>query len=162
MFTVSLSILSFRYYKAVWRIQHLATSEGYFKSVRTEMNSLIGKLVDFDPAVETSWEQYAERLQHFFDANEIQDSSHKRSILLSVLMPKNYKLLHSLLSPEQPKDKLFVHIVEVLQKHHTSSPSEIVQRFKFHSRSKKEGESIASYVAELRSLAGHCNFRDTL
>ena len=47
------------------------------------MNSLIGKLVDFDPAVET-WEQYAERLQHFFDANEIQDDSRKRSILLSV------------------------------------------------------------------------------
>ena len=65
VFTVSLSILSFRYYKAVWRTQHLATSEGYFKS---EMNSLIGKLVDFDLAIET-WEQYAKRLQHFFDAN---------------------------------------------------------------------------------------------
>ena len=49
VFTLSLSILSFRYYKAVWRTQHLATSEGYFKS---EMNSLIGKLVDFDLAVE--------------------------------------------------------------------------------------------------------------
>ena len=45
------------------------------------MNSLIGKLVDFDPAVET-WEQYAERLQHFFDANEIQDDSRKRSIFI--------------------------------------------------------------------------------
>ena len=152
--------LSFRYYKAIWRA-HLVTSEGYFKSVRIEMNSLIGKLVDFDPAVET-WEQYAERLQHFFDANEIQDDSRKRSILLSVLTPKNYKLLRSLLSPEQPRDKSFAQIVEVLQKHHTPSPSEIVQRFKFHSRSRKEGESIAFYVAELRSLAEHCNFGDTL
>ena len=137
------------------------TSEGYFKSVRTEIKSLIGKLVDFDPAVET-WEQYAEWLQHFFDVNEIQDDSRKRSILLSVLTPKTYKLLRSLLSPEQPKDKSFAQIVEVLQKHHTPSPSEIVQRFKFHSRSRKEGESIASYVAELRSLAEHCNFGDTL
>ena len=119
--------------------------------------------MDFDPAVET-WEQYAERLQHFFDAKEIQDDSRKRSILLSVLTPKNYKLLRSLLSPEQPKDKSFTQIVEVLQKHHMPTPSEIVQRFKFHSRSRKEieGESIAAYVAELRSLAEHCNFGDTL
>ena len=113
VFTVSLGILSFRSYKAVWRTQHLATSEGYFKSVRTEMNLLIGKLVDFDPAVKT-WEKYAERVQHFFDTNEIQDDSRKRSILLSVLTPKNYKLLCSLLSPEQLKDKSFAQIVEVL------------------------------------------------
>ena len=77
------------------------------------MNSLIGKLVDFDPAVET-WEQYAKRLQQFFDANEIQDDSRKRSILFSVLTPKNYKLLSSLLSPEHPKDKSFTQVVEVL------------------------------------------------
>ena len=43
-----------------------------------------------------------------------------------------------------------------LQKHHTPSPSEIVQRFKFHRRSRKEGELIASYVPELRLLAGYC------
>ena len=112
VFTVSLGILSFRSYKAVWRTQHLTMSEGYFKSVRTEMNPLIGKLVDFDPAVKT-WEQYAERVQHFFDTNEIQDDSRKRSILLSVLTPKNYKLLCSLLSLEQLKDKSFAQIVEV-------------------------------------------------
>ena len=117
--------------------------------------------MDFDPAVET-WEQYAEQLQHFFDRNEIQDDSRKRSILLSVLTPKYYKLLRSLLSPEQPKDKSFTQILEVLQKHHMPTPSEIVQRFKFHSRSQKEGELIAAYVTELRSLAEHCNFSDTL
>ena len=78
------------------------------------------------------------------------------------MTPKNYKLLHSLLSLEQPKDKSFTQIVEVLQKHHMPTPSEIVQRFKFHSRSRKEGESITFYVAELRSLAEHCNFGDIL
>ena len=59
-------------------------------------------------------------------------------------------------------DKSFTQIVEVLQKHHTPTPSEIVQRFKFHSRSWKEGELIASYEGELRSLSEHCNFGDTL
>ena len=42
------------------------------------------------------------------------------------------------------------------------TPSEIIQRFQFHSRSWKEGESITSYVAKMRSLAKHFNFGDTL
>ena len=34
--------------------------------------------------------------------------------------------------------------IEMLQKHHTPTPSEIIQRFKFHSRSRKEGEFLRS------------------
>ena len=37
-----------------------------------------------------------------------------------------------------------------------------MERFKFHSRFRNPGESIATFVAELRSLAEFCNFRDTL
>ena len=47
------------------------------------MTSWIGKLVDFDPAVET-WQQYVERLEHFFEANEIRGEARKKSILLSL------------------------------------------------------------------------------
>ena len=108
------------------------------------------------------WQQYAERLQHLFDTNKIQDDLCKRLILLSVLTPKNYNLLRSSISPDQPMDKSFTQIDEMLQKHHTVTPSEIVQGFKFYSRSQKGGESIASYVAKLRLLAEHCNFSDIL
>ena len=37
-----------------------------------------------------------------------------------------------------------------------------MQRFKFHSRFRQPGESIAAYVAELRALAEFCNFGATL
>ena len=87
---------------------------GSFKSIRSRDELAHWKAGGFDAAVKT-WEQYAERLQHFFDVNEIQDNSCKRLILLSVLTPKNYKLLCSLLSPEQRKDKSFTQIVQVLQ-----------------------------------------------
>ena len=33
-------------------------------------------------------------------------------------------------------------------------PSEVMQRFRFNTRSRKNGESIAPYFAELRKLAG--------
>ena len=37
-----------------------------------------------------------------------------------------------------------------------------MERFKFHSRSRKPGESVATFVAELRSLTEFCNFGTTL
>ena len=50
----------------------------------------------------------------------------------------------------------------MLTKHFKPAPSEIFERFKFHSRSRKPCESVATFIAELRSLAEFCNFGDTL
>ena len=41
-------------------------------------------------------------------------------------------------------------------------PSEIKEKFKFNTRFRKLGESIATYVSELRSIAKNCNYGDTL
>ena len=38
----------------------------------------------------------------------------------------------------------------------------MVQRWKFNSRDRRQGESVVEYVAELRRLAQDCNFGDTL
>ena len=37
-----------------------------------------------------------------------------------------------------------------------------MQRFQFNSRVRRDGESIADYVAELRKLAEFCNYGDSL
>ena len=42
--------------------------------------------------------------------------------------------------------------------HYKPKPSPIVKRFEFNSRCQREGESIATYVAELRKIAEHCQF----
>ena len=49
-----------------------------------------------------------------------------------------------------------------LTQHFAPKPSEIVQRYKFHTRFRRQGESVAVFVAELRALAQTCNFGDTL
>ena len=38
----------------------------------------------------------------------------------------------------------------------------IIQYFKFNTRIRKSGESIATYVAELLAIREHCDFGDTL
>ena len=59
-------------------------------------------------------------------------------------------------------EKSYDELVQVLTAHYNPTPSETEQRFKFHSRFRKQGESVATFVAELRSLAEFCNFKDTL
>ena len=51
---------------------------------------------------------------------------------------------------------------EFLEKHFNPKPSSIVQRFKFNTRVRKSGESVATYVAELRAIGEHCDFGDIL
>ena len=76
--------------------------------------------------------------------------------------PTVFKLIHNLASPAKPGDKSYRALVKLLTEHYRPTPSETVQRFKFHSRSRKPGESVANFVAELRVLAEFCNFGSSL
>ena len=76
--------------------------------------------------------------------------------------PATYTLTKNLVSPSKPGDKSYDELVKALSDHFYPTPSETVQRSKFHSRVRKQGESVAAFVAELRSLAEFCNFGATL
>ena len=121
----------------------------------------LGKVDEFD-ANNEEWSQYEERLSHFFLANGIDDAEKKRAVLLSVIGAMTYKVLRNLLAPAKPGEKTYDELVATLSVHYSPPPSEIIQRFKFHSRFRNPGESVATYVSELRSLAEFCNFRQTL
>ena len=88
----------------------------------------------------------------------ITEADKKRAVLLTVIGAATYKVLRNILSPAKPGEKTHAELVEALSKHYRLTPSEIVERYKFHSRVRKVGESIANYVAELRSLSDYCNF----
>ena len=120
-----------------------------------------GKVDEFDASKE-EWAQYEERLMQFFLANDIDNAAKKRAVLLSVIGPTMYRVLRSLLAPVKPSEKEYDELVAKLSQHYSPTPSEIVQRFKFHSRFRKPGESVATYVSELHSLAEFCNFGSTL
>ncbi|XP_041863718.1 uncharacterized protein K02A2.6-like [Melanotaenia boesemani] len=108
----------------------------------------IGTLVAFDAKTQ-SWEEYCEIMEQFFEANGIDDGDKQRAILLSVVGAATYSLIRNLLSPEKPKEKTYQQLVTLLKNHFDPKPSEIVQRYKFDSRSRKPDESVMDYVAEL-------------
>ena len=121
----------------------------------------LGKMGEYCPSSE-EWPQYIKRLEFFLIANKVTDDALKRATLLSVMGPRTFKLLRNLLTPAKPGEKSYTELVEVLTDHFSLKQSEIVQRSKFYSCSRKPGENISSYVAELRALAEHCNFGETL
>ena len=118
----------------------------------------------FDPEHE-EWPQYVERLDQFFEANDLtgdDKATKRRATFLTVIGPGPYKLLRSLISPAKPTDKTYGELVKKLTEHYSPTPSEVMQRFRFNSRSRRTEESVAAYMADLRRLAEHCNYGDTL
>ena len=124
--------------------------------------------------VREDFELYIERLEQYLVANDLdaialsEDESNqsdvnsrdakRRAILLSVIGPQTYSLLHNIMSPEKPATKTYSELVKKLRDHIVPKPTETVQRFKFHSRYRRTGETIADFVSELRKLAESCNF----
>ena len=64
--------------------------------------------------------------------------------------------------PAEPSTKTYAEIVTFLNDHLSPKPLVIAERFRFHKRGQKEGETITVYVEELRKLTEHCKFGGTL
>ena len=105
-----------------------------------------------------SWTLYSERLGYYFTANDITNERKKKSILLSCSGAATYDLLKNLLQPTSLNDKSYDELVKVLSDYFNPKPSTIVQRFKFNTRVRESGESVAIYVAALKSLAEFCDY----
>ena len=91
------------------------------------------KIEEYDSKRE-EWPQYVERLGHYFKANKITAEDMKTAVFLTLIGPKTYKLLRSLVHPAAPGDKSYEELVQVLTKHYKPMPSETVQRFRFNTR----------------------------
>ena len=109
-----------------------------------------------------SWEDYAEVMGYYFAANEIEDDQKNKAVLLASVGDKTYALIKSLCLPGFPTDKKFDELVALVQEHFAPKPSEIVQRYKFYTRSRQTGETVHQFVAALRNISKDCNFGTTL
>ena len=125
------------------------------------MAGLIGRIGEYEQGKE-EWTQYCERLEYYFAANGVLEEAKKKSIFLTVIGSSSYKLLRSLISPQKPGDKTLEELITVLQRHHSPTPSEIVQRYRFNTHYRQQAETIATFVSELRSIAEFCNYGESL
>ena len=120
----------------------------------------IGSIEQYDPS-SGDWKAYQERLEMFLDANAVAEGQ-RVATLLTVIGGTDYKIVRNLVAPASPKDKTYTELMDALSTHFSPKPLVIAQRYRFHKRDQRPGESIATYVAELRRFARHCNFGTNL
>ena len=119
--------------------------------------AVFGKIEEFNLYSE-NWDEYDERLSHYFIANKIDDAVIKRSILLSVVGAKTNSLIRNLVSPAKPGDKTFDELRALVKGHLRPKPLIIAERFKYHQQRQGEGENVHQFLAELRKLCENCDF----
>ena len=119
-----------------------------------------GKVDEYEN--DEDWRHYVECLNHFFEANEITDAAKQRSIFLVSVVAKTYKLIRSLVAPEDPKGKCYADLAKLVQDYYKPKLSLIVERSKFNTRCQQQGELISVFLAELRRLSENCKFGATL
>lgn len=110
--------------------------------------ALIGNISEFVPKAEP-WSAYIERLEQFFEANDISEEK-QVATLLSVMGATTYGLLRNLVQPEKQKEKSYKDIVDTLKNHFEPKPLLIVARFSFNHCNQKAGEMVTEYAAELK------------
>ena len=120
----------------------------------------IGNVEAFDETND-DWNAYVERIEQYFIANEIKEDK-QVAVMLSLMGNKTHGLLRNLVAPAKPSSLSFKTIVETLQKHLSPKPLLIAERFSFHKRNQLEGETVSTYLAELKKLSLYCNLNDAL
>ena len=118
--------------------------------------SHFGRLEEFDCS-STDINSYIEGLHAFYSANNVRDSA-KVDVFFSVVGPRTYKLLKSLIAPTLPSDKTIDELYQTLKRHVQPTDSVISHRARFYTRKQKDTESVTDFTAELKHLAAECEF----
>lgn len=83
-------------------------------------------------------------------------------ILIATVGNEAYQLMENLTSPKKPAEMTFQAIINMMQEHLQLTPSVLTERYRFRQRRQNGGESISTYVAELKKNSKNFRFGSTL
>ena len=63
------------------------------------------------------WNNYIERLEHFFVTHDITEANKKRATLLSECGAATYKVIRSVVAPQKPNEFEYAALVKKIQEH---------------------------------------------
>ncbi|XP_064465546.1 uncharacterized protein K02A2.6-like [Ornithodoros turicata] len=106
----------------------------------------------------SDWTSWRERLEFLFEANDVRDAAKKRALLFTCIGEETYNKVRDLLHPLSPSQVPYHEIMDKLNLHFETGPSELLGRWRYHKRDQRPQESISEYVDALRALAKDCNF----
>ena len=120
-----------------------------------------GSVGAFDPALE-DWISYSEHVDHYLEANKLSPDNKKLSVCLSTCGPATYTLIRNFVSPASPSSKTYKEIIAIVGNHYKPTPLLMVERLEFNRWIRHSGESVSTFMFELRQLSRYCDFGDGL
>lgn len=104
---------------------------------------------------------FIDRMEQYFIANDIINMEKKRAILLSKVNAETYDMIDKICKPKKPREKSYEEIVKLVKGYLKLPASYLVHRNAFRQRMQLDNESISEYVAALQELTNDCQFNDT-
>lgn len=127
-----------------------------FYTETSKMAAIYGNIEPY--VIGEDFNLYKMRLDHFLSLNGMTDDKKKIDMLASVGGADLYKTLHSLVQPANIEEKKYNELIKLLEGHFKPKKNIVAESFKFNKRDQKQGESIAEYIVELKSMAQTCEF----
>lgn len=118
--------------------------------------ALIGELPVFYSG-SSDWQVYTERLEQFFDVNDIAEDK-KKALLLTSIGEDTYKTLRDVCHPVLPKNKTYNELIELLNKQYVVRTSVFRERVKFYTAKQYANEPISQWFARIKKLSVDCKF----
>lgn len=123
------------------------------------MAGMIGDLPTFYSG-HSDWQVYTERLEQFFEVNDIAGADKKKALLLTSIGEDVYKTLRDVCHPQLPKQRSYDELLELLNKQFVVRTSVFRERVKFYTARQYANETIAQWYARLKKLSLDCRFGD--
>ena len=95
------------------------------------------------------------------EVNKIKEEK-QVAVFQSVIRQENYTLLRNLLSLVKPTEKTLKELMEILQRHFEPQKVVMAAHYQFHQHQQQPGESVSTYLAELRKMAVSSEFGASL
>ena len=129
--------------------------------VTVRLNKMAGLIGNIGPYVDNEgWHLYVERLNLYFDVNDIIENK-RLPAFLSIVGSNtygSYGVLKSLVLPTPPGEHTLQQCIDALRGHYCPKPLVIVERLRFMKRLQLEGKTIQLYNAEFKHLSSTCDF----
>jgi hypothetical protein len=114
------------------------------------MSGMVGQIPEFQ-GVGDDWNVYVERLEQFFEVNDVPDTKHT-ALLISVIGTDSYKVLRDLCHPTLPKNKAFEELCELLRKQYSPQIAIFRERGNFYAARHATLVYITQYKLEIHKI----------
>lgn len=120
--------------------------------------ALIGEIPVFYSG-SSDWSVYTERLEQFFEINDIA-AEKKKALLITSIGEDVYKTLRDVCHPVLPKGKTYDELIALLNKQFCIKTSVFRERVKFYTARQYPNETISLWFARIKKLSVDCKFGD--